>query len=53
MQHATGATTASQELETMPGWVLLRAEVNSLDFAACTPGLGIRAVADRVAWLRG
>ena len=50
--HATGATVGSLELETTPGFVLLRAEDNGPGFApAHSPGLGLRSVGDRVALL--
>jgi len=56
VKHATGATEASLELETMPGWVMLRAEDDgpgfSLDLAEA-PGLGLRSIRDRVALLGG
>ncbi|MGI4872563.1 MAG: PAS domain-containing protein [Janthinobacterium lividum] len=56
-KHAHGATEASLELETMPGWVLLRAEDNGAGFAppALTesPGLGLRSIRDRVSLLGG
>jgi PAS domain S-box-containing protein len=55
-KHARGATKASLELETMPGWVLLRAEDNGAGFApapADSPGLGLRSIRDRVALLGG
>ncbi|MFD1874449.1 PAS domain-containing protein [Hymenobacter bucti] len=54
VKHATGATNASLELETMPGWVMLRAEDNGPGFApGNSPGLGLRSIRDRVALLRG
>ncbi|MFD1874792.1 PAS domain S-box protein [Hymenobacter bucti] len=56
VKHATGATEASLELETMPGWVLLRAEDNGAGFtpeSAERPGLGLRSIRDRVALLGG
>jgi PAS domain S-box-containing protein len=56
VKHARGATEASIELETMPGWVLLRAEDNGPGFApgaAEGPGLGLRSIRDRVALLGG
>ncbi|GAA4499206.1 hypothetical protein GCM10023172_17530 [Hymenobacter ginsengisoli] len=55
-KHARGATEASLELETMPGWVLLRAEDNGPGFApgvAQSAGLGLRSIRDRVALLGG
>jgi len=55
-KHARGATRASLELETMPGWVLLRAEDNGAGFApgpAESAGLGLRSIRDRVALLGG
>ena len=56
VKHARGATAASLELETMPGWALLRAEDNGAGFApapAESPGLGLRSIRDRVALLGG
>ncbi|UOR05065.1 PAS domain-containing protein [Hymenobacter aerilatus] len=56
VKHAHGATQASLELETMPGWVLLRAEDNGPGFGATlagSSGLGLRSIRDRVALLRG
>ncbi|MDO7853876.1 PAS domain-containing protein [Hymenobacter convexus] len=56
VRHARGATQASLELETMPGWALLRAEDNGAGFAAPAaeaPGLGLRSIRDRVALLGG
>ena len=56
VKHARGATRASLELETMPGWALLRAEDNGAGFAASpadSPGLGLRSIRDRVALLGG
>ena len=56
VKHARGATAASLELETMPGWALLRAEDNGAGFAgppADSPGLGLRSIRDRVALLGG
>ena len=54
VKHAAGATSGSLELETMPGWVLLRAEDNGPGFTpAYAPGLGLRTIADRVALLGG
>ena len=56
VKHARGATEASLELETMPGWVLVRAEDNGVGFAAAateSPGLGLRSIRDRVALLGG
>ncbi|TGE06197.1 PAS domain-containing protein [Hymenobacter fodinae] len=56
VKHARGATEASLELETMPGWVLLRAEDNGAGFAinpAHSSGLGLRSIRDRVALLGG
>ncbi|UOG77687.1 PAS domain S-box protein (plasmid) [Hymenobacter tibetensis] len=54
-KHAQGATEANLELETMPGWVLLRAEDNGPGFGAKTTaaGLGLRSIRDRVALLGG
>jgi signal transduction histidine kinase len=54
-KHAQGATEASLEQETTPGWALLRAEDNGVGFAelkAASVGLGLRTVRDRVALLR-
>ena len=56
VKHARGATAASLELETMPGWALLRAEDNGAGFAALPAdraGLGLRSIRDRVALLGG
>ena len=58
VKHARGATEASLELETTPGFVLLRAEDNGAGFdspnpATDTPGLGLRTIRDRVALLGG
>ncbi|MCA8832556.1 PAS domain S-box protein [Hymenobacter pini] len=56
VKHAHGATMATLELETMPGWVLLRAEDNGPGFAtvsATRPGLGLRTIRDRVTLLGG
>ena len=56
VKHAHGATEASLELETIPGWVLLRVEDNGPGFtttAANSPGLGLRSIRDRVALLGG
>lgn len=56
VKHAHGATEASLELETTPGFVLLRAEDNGAGFAAnvaTSPGLGLRTIRDRVALLNG
>jgi PAS domain S-box-containing protein len=56
IKHAHGATEASLELETTPGFVLLRAEDNGPGFAvdpATAPGLGLRTIRDRVALLNG
>ncbi|MFD2718455.1 PAS domain-containing protein [Hymenobacter monticola] len=56
VKHARGATEAGLELETMPGWVLFRAEDNGPGFAAApaqSPGLGLRSIRDRVALLGG
>ena len=55
-KHVRGATAASLELETMPGWALLRAEDNGAGFAgppADSPGLGLRSIRDRGALLGG
>jgi signal transduction histidine kinase len=53
-RHA-GATRALLELETMPGWVSLRAEDNGRGFdpQTVTEGLGLRTVRDTVALLGG
>ncbi|WP_022822643.1 PAS domain S-box protein [Hymenobacter norwichensis] len=56
VKHARGATEASLELETMPGWVLLRAEDNGpgfIDTSATNSGLGLRSIRNRVALLGG
>ena len=56
VKHARGATEASLELETTPGWVLLRAEDNGVAFAphaAANSGMGLRTIRDRVALLQG
>jgi signal transduction histidine kinase len=56
VKHALGATEASLELETMPGWVLLRVEDNGPGFATLPPaeaGLGLRSIRDQVALLGG
>ena len=56
VKHASGATEASLELETTPGWVLLRVEDNGPSFAASpapAAGLGLRSIRDRVALLGG
>jgi len=56
VKHARGATAASLELETMPGWALLRAEDNGAGFAtlpADSSGLGLSSIRDRVALLGG
>jgi len=56
VKHAHGATEASIELETIPGWALLRAEDNGPGFApapAARAGLGLRSIRDRVALLGG
>ena len=56
VKHARGATEASLELETTPGFVLLRAEDNGPGFStdlAASLGLGLRTIRDRVALLDG
>jgi len=56
VKHALGATEASLELETIPGWALLRAEDNGPGFATLPPaevGLGLRSIRDQVALLGG
>ena len=56
VKHARGATDASLELETLPGFVVLRAEDNGAGFspeATTGAGLGLRSVRDRVALLGG
>jgi len=56
MKHARGATAATLELETTPGWVLLRAEDNGRGFPVAptaSDGLGLRSIRDRVALLGG
>ncbi|MGI4742687.1 MAG: PAS domain-containing protein [Janthinobacterium lividum] len=54
VRHA-GATQALLELETLPGWVSLRAEDNGRGFDPQTvaEGLGLRTVRDAVALLGG
>ncbi|RTQ45912.1 PAS domain S-box protein [Hymenobacter gummosus] len=53
VKHA-GATEATLALETVPGFVLLRAEDNGVGFAPdAPPGLGLRTIRDRVALLGG
>ncbi|MGI4885855.1 MAG: PAS domain-containing protein [Janthinobacterium lividum] len=54
VRHA-GATQAVLELETLPGWVSLRAEDNGHGFdpGAVAQGLGLRTVRDAVALLGG
>jgi signal transduction histidine kinase len=56
IKHARGATEATLELETMPGWVLLRAEDDGPGFPqgpARLPSLGLRSISDRVTLLGG
>lgn len=56
VKHARGATEASLELETLPGFVVLRAEDNGAGFgpnATTGTGLGLRSIRDRVALLGG
>ncbi|PJJ60855.1 PAS domain-containing sensor histidine kinase [Hymenobacter chitinivorans] len=56
VKHAQGATEASLELETMPGFVVLRAEDNGAGFVTdpvAKPGLGLRGIHDRVRLLGG
>ncbi|TGE29431.1 PAS domain-containing protein [Hymenobacter metallicola] len=56
IKHAQGATEASLEVETTPGWVLLRVEDNGPGFAAkpaSATGLGLRSIRDRVELLGG
>ncbi|WP_324671332.1 PAS domain-containing protein [Hymenobacter sp. GOD-10R] len=55
VKHAHGATEASLELETVPGFVMLRVEDDGPGFisAATSPGLGLRSIRDRVALLGG
>jgi len=56
VKHAHGATQASLELETTPGFVLLRAEDNGTGFAtdpAASMRRGLRTIRDRVALLNG
>ncbi|MFD1874758.1 GAF domain-containing protein [Hymenobacter bucti] len=56
VKHALGATEASLELETTPGWALLRVEDNGPGFATLPPaeaGLGLRSIRDQVALLGG
>ena len=55
-KHATGATTARLEVETTPGWALLRAEDDGKGFTSPpdeTHGLGLRSIRDRVDLLGG
>jgi signal transduction histidine kinase len=55
VKHAR-ATQASLALETVPGFVLLRAEDNGMGFSsepAAGTGLGLRSIRDRVALLGG
>ena len=55
LKHAQ-ASEASLALETVPGFVLLRAEDNGVGFATTpTPdnGIGLRSIHDRVALLGG
>jgi PAS domain S-box-containing protein len=56
VKHARGATQASLELETTPGFVLLRAEDDGAGFStdpAASTGLGLRTIRNRVALLNG
>ena len=56
IKHAEGATEASLEVETTPGFVLLRAADNGLGFVddlAASSGLGLRSIRDRVQLLGG
>ncbi|UOG73099.1 PAS domain-containing protein [Hymenobacter tibetensis] len=56
VKHAEGATEASLEVETTPGFVLLRAADNGLGFIddlAASSGLGLRSIRDRVQLLGG
>lgn len=54
VKHAQ-ATQATLELETLPGWVMLRAEDNGRGFdpQAAAGGLGLRTLHDTVALLHG
>jgi PAS domain S-box-containing protein len=56
VKHAH-ATTASLELETVPGYVLLRVEDNGKGFASppstAAAGIGLRTIRDQVALLGG
>jgi PAS domain S-box-containing protein len=55
VKHAH-ATEASLELETVPGFVLLRVEDNGVGFTSTSsaiPGIGLRTIRDRVALLGG
>jgi signal transduction histidine kinase len=55
VKHAR-ATQASLALETVPDFVLLRAEDNGIGFPSepvTGPGLGLRTIRDRVALLGG
>jgi len=54
IKHARGAREASLELETMPGWVLLRAHDNGPGFTATLgTGIGLRSIRDQVVLLQG
>jgi signal transduction histidine kinase/PAS domain-containing protein len=56
VKHALGATEASLEFETTPGWALLRVEDNGPGFATlplAEVGLGLRSIQDQVALLGG
>jgi PAS domain S-box-containing protein len=54
MKHAR-ATTASLEVETLPGWLVLRAEDNGQGFepSAYTTGIGLKTLRNRVDLLGG
>ena len=55
VKHAQGATEATLALETIPGFVLLRAEDNGVGFpeGSVSTGLGLRSIQDRVKLLQG
>lgn len=56
VKHAQDTSEASLELETMPGFVMLRVHDNGPGFKAeddGSPGLGLRSIRDRVALLGG
>jgi len=56
VKHAKGATEASLSLETIPGFVLFRAEDNGAGFRpdpTADKGMGLRTIRDRVTLLGG